>query len=452
MAAQPVEWVLVIFYGLAAHKATYGRKIVGAGFTKDYIQLSQSPEFLDQIKQIFPGQPSEADTISLTYRWPSDQSPGSFVFQSADRPHLKWETSLGAPAAWKMTLMPSDQAAESIPGDPSHTEGTLAEEQLELIKPRGGGQPYLFAIKLKGEVQTLHVRTYLGDPEQQFSWASLDLLPEEIKVLAQKTSRTRALASSLFISGGQASSPAIEQAVASLAASRSVDSGVAEIETEVGRELATYLRSPGYGLFFDPEKNHDAWSSGQPLPVNIGASLENLLEALDARFPPAVDEDAIAEAIEVDVAEVQAFDEKIEQGSYAVPDATATIKTRGSAQRSFAKAVKANYGDRCAVTGITSKDFLVASHIVPWSQDQSIRLDPSNGICLSLLADRAFEKGYLLIEDDLRIRIEWGKVGGDEALSEQLGPYDGKALTQPQKQSPQVTYLQRRRELVVKAN
>lgn len=91
-------------------------------------------------------------------------------------------------------------------------------------------------------------------------------------------------------------------------------------------------------------------------------------------------------------------------------------KTRGSAQRAFAKAVKTNYGFRCAVSGIKSRDFLIAAHIVPWSEDQTIRLDPSNGIGLSLLVDRAFEKGYLRIEDDHTIRIDLDRVGDDHAL------------------------------------
>jgi predicted restriction endonuclease len=124
------------------------------------------------------------------------------------------------------------------------------------------------------------------------------------------------------------------------------------------------------------------------------------------------------------------------------------MKTRGSAQRAFANAVKSNYGHKCAITGMESKDFLVAAHIVPWSEDQSVRLDPSNGICLSLLIDRAFEKGHLLIEDDLSIRINWLKVGSDGVLRRQLEPYDGQKLMQPKAGAAHPAYLQRRRALV----
>jgi predicted restriction endonuclease len=123
------------------------------------------------------------------------------------------------------------------------------------------------------------------------------------------------------------------------------------------------------------------------------------------------------------------------------------MKTRGSAQRAFANAVKSNYGYRCAITGIESRDFLVASHIVPWSEDQRIRLDPSNGICLSVLMDRAFETGHLLIGDDLSIRINWPKVGNDGVLRSQLAPYDGQKLRHPKAGAARPAYLRRRRAL-----
>ncbi|MBR7559829.1 HNH endonuclease, partial [Mycobacterium tuberculosis] len=83
--------------------------------------------------------------------------------------------------------------------------------------------------------------------------------------------------------------------------------------------------------------------------------------------------------------QVEAFREQIKNKNYEVDDSYATAKTRGSAQRAFSEEVKKIYDFRCAITGIDTKDFLVAAHIVPWSQDKSIRLDPSNGICLSLI-------------------------------------------------------------------
>lgn len=448
MSAQPVEWVLVVYYGPEAHRATYGRQVRSTRYTKDYIQLSRKQEFLEAVSSLFAVDASSTESVPLTYRWPNGAAPGAFVFRSGDRPHLKWETSQGAPRVWKMTLSPSDATQETIPGDPSHLDSDGADRELTLLASRGAGQPYLVAIKLRDEPRTLHLRTYLKAPRKRYAWADLELVPQEIQSLAAKTSQQSALAWALFQSDGIAPSVEIENVLSQLVSSEDLAQVIDGLDEDAGRAITAYLRHPGRGLFFDPTQNHDAWLESEPLSVHDASSVASILKALRARFPASAQGDAAAEMLETDPAEVAAFHEQIKRKRYEVADATSTIKTRGSAQKAFADSVKTNYGYQCAITGVTTKDFLVASHIVPWSKDQTIRLDPSNGICLSLLVDRAFEKGYLLVEDDLTIRIDWGKVGNDQALQSQLRPYDGHKLSTPAREAPQPKYLQRRRALV----
>lgn len=446
MAARPVEWVLVIFYGSSAHRATYGRLNNDTKYTKDYIQLSKKADFLKAMSQLFPVA-GGAGSVPLTYRWPKGTTSGAFVLKSADRSHLKWETNR-APQAWKMTSSPTDATPETIPGDPSHKDFEAAEKELVLLARRGAGQPYLLAIKLRDETRTLHLRAYLAKPRKAYAWADLRLAPPEIQALAAKTSQRPAFAWSLFQSGGAVQTKNIESALSRLIEAKDLASAINELETETGRSIASYLRIPGYGLFFDPTRNHDAWLQPPPIPKQVARSVDRYSKLLEARFPIGVEEDAAAEMIEGDPAEVEAFREQINKKNYAVPDATATVKTRGSAQKAFAEAVKRNYRYRCAISGILNKDFLVAAHIVPWSADQKIRLDPSNGICLSLLVDRAFEKGYLLVQDDFTVRINWGMVKEDQALRAQLALYDGQKLHLPKKEAPHPEYLERRRSLV----
>ena len=447
MIAQPVEWVLVIYYGPSAHRATYGRR-GNTKYTKDFIQLSKKSEFIDAASHIFSVTAGDAVSVPLTYQWPVGTTPGTFVFNSADRPHLKWETSLGAPKAWRMSLTPNEATAETIPGNPTHLGFASAENELALLANRGAGQPYLLAIKLRDEPRTLHLRAYLKNPGEEFAWANLGLVPQRIQALAAKTSQRSALAWTVFQSGGIAPSTMIGDALAQLSATEDRTSVIDTLDADTGRALASYLRQPGYGLFFDTSRNHDAWLQPSPLSEQVVVSVHDILDALETRFPAIPQGDAAAEMFDADPDEVEAYREQIEQKSYAVADMTATIKTRGSAQKAFADAVKANYGCRCAVTGIMTREFLIASHIVPWGKDQSIRLDPSNGICLSLLVDRAFEKGYLVIEDDLTIRIDSERVGDDEALRSQLEPFNGQKLNMPAQEAPQPEYLQRRRALV----
>ncbi|KGX48021.1 hypothetical protein Y043_6283 [Burkholderia pseudomallei MSHR2138] len=53
MAAQPVEWVLVVYYGPSAHRATYGR-LSNTKYTKDYIQLSRKRTSSTHFCDYFP--------------------------------------------------------------------------------------------------------------------------------------------------------------------------------------------------------------------------------------------------------------------------------------------------------------------------------------------------------------------------------------------------------------
>jgi hypothetical protein len=447
MAAQPVEWVLVVYYGTAAHQSTYGRQVARGGYSKDYIQLHRNSEFLESFHRAYPAT-VDRTRVELTYRWPGGTTPGALNF-SVDRWHLKWETRLDAPPPWRMSREPSEATVETIPGDPSHQDFDLAENELAQLATRGAGQPYLMAIKLRDEPSTLHLRAYLAKPSKKFAWADIQLAPPDIRALAARTGPRKALASSSFVSGGAMPSAEVERVLPRFITSESPTSEIDALDADTGRALANYLRDPGYGLFFDPTRNHDAWLQPAPLPEHVSGSVDELVRLLDARFPPIPQGDAAAERLEADPEEVEAFRNKIKRKSFEVLDSTATQKTRGSAQKAFADEVKANYGCKCAITGIETKDFLVGAHIVPWSKDQTIRLDPSNGICLSLLVDRAFEKGYLLIEDDHTIRIDWGRVGDDNALRSQLEPYDGQGLNAPAMGGPKLEYLQRRRVLAV---
>ena len=155
-------------------------------------------------------------------------------------------------------------------------------------------------------------------------------------------------------------------------------------------------------------------------------------------------DDASAEVSDFDPAELVAMTAKIERADFSVPDRYVTSKSRGSAQRAFADAVKRNYEYCCAVTGIRTRAFLVASHIVPWGTDESIRLDPRNGICLSTFVDRAFDSGFLEISPEGVVRVNRARIRDDPALLNDLARYDGATLRAPVVDPPHPEYLRRR--------
>ena len=446
MAALPVEAVLVVFYGPEAHHVTYGRGPSGGGYTKDYIQLRRTPEFMDWLGRHFPVPSPDATTFPLLYRGPGGPTTGSLIYRSNDRPHLAWETTGKAPPAWRMTPSPSPATDQTIPGEPGHTSVSDAEAEFETLAAKGAGQPYLFAIKLRGEESTLHVRTYLDGAAPQFSFSDLNQIPFELQELARGTRRQNSLAWADFEGGGVPATAAIERNIVGLANSSDLPAFLAGLTDFDASQLAEYLADPGYGLFFDPESNHDAWTVNAPLPNDLLDSRAAIVARLLDRPAASPDDDIAAEHLPTDRVEVEALKRRVEAKNFAVPDATATVKTRGSSQRVFADAVKANYDYRCAITGITTPAFLVASHIVPWSEDENIRVDPSNGICLSLIVDRAFESGFIRIEDDSTIRL----VRRDLALLSVLEAYDGTKLNPPSADSPNPEYLARRRDLVDK--
>jgi hypothetical protein len=79
--------------------------------------------------------------------------------------------------------------------------------------------------------------------------------------------------------------------------------------------------------------------------------------------------------------------------------------TRRRGQSFFRAAVFAAHDDKCCITGITSEAMLRASHIVPWSHDPALRLDPRNGLCLNALHDAAFDRGLITLSDRFVLQV-----------------------------------------------
>jgi putative restriction endonuclease len=69
-------------------------------------------------------------------------------------------------------------------------------------------------------------------------------------------------------------------------------------------------------------------------------------------------------------------------------------------QNVFRKAILKIYNQSCCVTGLNIPEINRASHIVPWIEDKTIRLDPANGLCLSATYDAAFDKHLISLDED----------------------------------------------------
>jgi hypothetical protein len=133
-----------------------------------------------------------------------------------------------------------------------------------------------------------------------------------------------------------------------------------------------------------------------------------------------------------------------ELSDYSATDVMAATKRRRLHEK-FAARVKANYAMTCAMCDIAEQDFLVAGHIVAWSEDEQNRLNPANGLCLCVLHDRAFERGYLFLDEQLHIRMN-PNLSPTSPLGRQLGNVVGQRIRLPTAHPPDPNLLKRHRD------
>jgi predicted restriction endonuclease len=140
-------------------------------------------------------------------------------------------------------------------------------------------------------------------------------------------------------------------------------------------------------------------------------------------------------------------DEKLEAADEELPmsvDTTrkAEVEVRKK-QYLFRRMVMSSYAGVCCMSGLSEPRLLVASHIMPWKQNEQNRLNPKNGLCLSALHDRAFDVGLLTVRPDYSILVssEISRLRGDKFAQEVLVSCHGKRITLPEKFHPAAEFL-----------
>lgn len=118
-------------------------------------------------------------------------------------------------------------------------------------------------------------------------------------------------------------------------------------------------------------------------------------------------------------------------------------------QNLFRRSVLSAYEYKCCITGLAISKLLVASHIIPWRVNTENRLNPSNGLCLSMLHDKAFDVGILTILEDMTISVSQKCTDDtDQFFNSALLAYDGKPIFSPKKFKPHAEFLSYHREHV----
>lgn len=150
---------------------------------------------------------------------------------------------------------------------------------------------------------------------------------------------------------------------------------------------------------------------------------------VDASLEPSVDEIAMPEEV-ID---------------YTGASKTAQVAIRVG-QAFFRRTILSAYDYRCCITGLAVPVLLVASHIVPWRVDAKNRLNPRNGLCLSVLHDRSFDAGIITIAEDMTVRVSKGYAEGSRFFETTITTYDGQPIALPEKFRPDGGFLSYHRQ------
>lgn len=117
-------------------------------------------------------------------------------------------------------------------------------------------------------------------------------------------------------------------------------------------------------------------------------------------------------------------------------------------QSFFRKSVLVSYESKCAITGISDPRLLIASHIIPWKDNEQRRADPTNGIAFNSLHDRLFDQGLITFDEDFRIIIS-NSFRENLSLENQYKCFfniEGKQLNLPERFKPDASAMIYHRE------
>jgi len=114
-------------------------------------------------------------------------------------------------------------------------------------------------------------------------------------------------------------------------------------------------------------------------------------------------------------------------------------------QSFFRSTILSSYNLKCCITGLSITDLLVASHIIPWKDDVKNRLNPRNGLCLNSIHDKAFDKGYISVTTDYKIKVskyfnEYKK--NENIVVDLILNYENQSIILPDKFSPSKEFLE----------
>ncbi len=83
----------------------------------------------------------------------------------------------------------------------------------------------------------------------------------------------------------------------------------------------------------------------------------------------------------------------------------AVIAKQRIGQSFFRAAVLSAYSEGCCISGVKSPNLLQACHIISWQEAPTLRVNPTNGLCLNPFFHKAYDENLISISPDCDVLV-----------------------------------------------
>lgn len=176
-----------------------------------------------------------------------------------------------------------------------------------------------------------------------------------------------------------------------------------------------------------------------PNPISKGAFLNEIMELLPVKYSPInssgnanqgylyqISGDLFSKVIELSGIDWSDKIDNLEAKVYSKTEKLG-VSSRRITQPQFRMSLIKKWRGKCSVTGCSELGVLVASHIVPWRHaTNSERNDPDNGLLLSPVYDKLFDREFITFDESGKIvlgktisKVDFKKLGvtGEEQIN-----------------------------------
>jgi len=142
----------------------------------------------------------------------------------------------------------------------------------------------------------------------------------------------------------------------------------------------------------------------------------------------------------------------IEKIRHHLPDGGQQIITwkHRVGQAAYRERVLAAFDNSCCISGISTPELIQACHIKPFKVCEreglnEQKMDVRNGLCMSLLHHKAFDRGLIGIDEEHRVMISpcWEDLAEDDSF---FRPFEGKRIKETPRTIIGEEYLEYHRE------